>query len=123
MYTNAGEVYGFKVLEMLPECQKQHVKDGVLIAHVSTREKFGAVKKKGGEKFQFKGRLLKVGSGMKLGDNRRLGVFLQVNLKIVYHMIILDLEKGERIRMTSKDKKFGGRRPGEEERKGKEKKE
>ena len=35
---------------------------------------------------------MKVCSRVKLRDNRRLGVFLQIHFKLVYHMISFDLE-------------------------------
>ena len=83
---------GFKVFEMFPQSEEENVKYGVLIAHVPPRKKLGAVKQERGEKFQFKGRLLKVCPWMKLRDNRRFRVFLQIHFKLVYHMIFFDLE-------------------------------
>ena len=89
---NSGKMDGFKVFEMFPQSEEENVKYGVLIAHVPPRKKLGAVKQERGEKFQFKGRLLKVCPRMKLRDNRRFRVFLQIHFKLVYHMIFFDLE-------------------------------
>ena len=86
---NPREVNGFKVFKMLPECEKENIEYCVFIADVSSRKEFGAVKKERCEKFEFERRFLKISSGMKLGDNGRFCVFLQIHFKLS-----LDLERG-----------------------------